>query len=179
MDELAGWAQAARDGDPIAVTALVRATQHDVRRLCAHLVDGPSADDLAQETYERALRALPGYKAQAPFRPWLLSIARRTCADALRRRTRRRGLLIRLQGGLEHTAPDRSGDILVNDLLAQLDPDRRAAFVLTQVIGLSYAEAAAACEVPVGTIRSRVARARNDLVEAHADTSAGGSRTHG
>jgi RNA polymerase sigma-70 factor (ECF subfamily) len=166
MDELAGWAQAARDGDPVAVTALVRATQSDVRRLCAHLVDAASADDLAQETYERALRALPSYEARAPFRPWLLSIARRTCADALRRRTRRRRLLTRLQGGLEDTLPDRSGDVIVDDLLARLDPDRRAAFVLTQVLGLSYADAAAACEVPVGTIRSRVARAREDLVQA-------------
>ncbi len=161
-----GWAQAARDGDPVAVTALVRATQSDVRRLCAHLVDAASADDLAQGTYERALRALPSYQARAPFRLWLLSIARRTCADALRRRTRRRRLLTRLQGGLEDTVPDRSGDVLVDDLLARLDPDRRAAFVLTQVLGLSYADAAAACEVPVGTIRSRVARAREDLVQA-------------
>jgi RNA polymerase sigma-70 factor (ECF subfamily) len=166
MDELAGWAQAAHDGDPVAVTALVHATQSDVRRLCAHLVDAASADDLAQETYERALRALPAYEARAPFRPWLLSIARRTCADALRRRTRRRRLLTRLQGGLEDTVPDRSGDVIVDDLLARLDADRRAAFVLTQVLGLSYADAAAACEVPIGTIRSRVARAREDLVQA-------------
>lgn len=168
MDELAGWAQAARDGDPVAVTALVRATQGDVRRLCAYLVDDASADDLAQETYVRALRALPSYEARAPFRPWLLSIARRACADALRRRTRRRRLLVRLQGGLSETAPDATGDVAAADLLARLDPDRRAAFVLTQVLGLSYAEAAQVCDVPVGTIRSRVARARDDLFDAAA-----------
>ncbi|MEX2291459.1 MAG: sigma-70 family RNA polymerase sigma factor [Mycobacteriales bacterium] len=171
MDELAGWADAARDGDPVAVTALVRATQGDVRRLCAYLVDDASADDLAQETYVRALRALPSYEARAPFRPWLLSIARRACADALRRRTRRRRLLVRLQGGLAETVPDATGDVAAADLLSRLDPDRRAAFVLTQVLGLSYADAAQACEVPVGTIRSRVARARDDLAGqvAHRD----------
>jgi RNA polymerase sigma-70 factor, ECF subfamily len=49
-------------------------------------------------------------------------------------------------------------------------PERREAFVLTQVAGLSYAEAAEICGCPVGTIRSRVARAREDLVVAHRDT---------
>ena len=49
-------------------------------------------------------------------------------------------------------------------LLAGLEPERRAAFVLTQLIGCSYAEAAAICGCPVGTIRSRVARAREDLI---------------
>ena len=50
--------------------------------------------------------------------------------------------------------------------MAALAPGRRAAFVLTQVAGLSYAEAAEVCDVPVGTIRSRVARARGDLLDA-------------
>jgi RNA polymerase sigma-70 factor (ECF subfamily) len=166
VDELAGWAEAARDGDPVAVTALVRATQHDVRRLCAHLVDPASADDLAQETYLRALRALPTYQARAPFRPWLLSIARHTCADALRRRSRRRKLLLRLRHEARDALPDQTGNVAHHDLLARLDPDRRTAFVLTQLLGLSYAEAAQACEVPVGTIRSRVARARDELQTA-------------
>jgi RNA polymerase sigma-70 factor (ECF subfamily) len=165
VDELAGWARAARDGDPVATGALVRATQVEVHRLCAHLVDPSSADDLAQETYLRALRALPSYEARAPFRPWLLSIARRTCMDALRRRSRRRRLLVRLQGGLSDTVPDGSGDVGGSDLLSRLDPDRRSAFVLTQLLGVSYAEAATICNVPVGTIRSRVARARDQLRE--------------
>lgn len=54
----------------------------------------------------------------------------------------------------------------LNELVAALDPDRRVAFVLTQVLGLSYHEAAAACDCPIGTIRSRVARARQDLMSA-------------
>ncbi|MCW2605657.1 MAG: polymerase sigma-C factor [Frankiales bacterium] len=165
MDELAGWAQAARDGDPVAVAALVRATQQEVRRLCAWLVDPASADDLAQDTYVRALGALPGYEARSPFRPWLLSIARRTCADELRRRARRRNLVSRLRGGLQDRWPDRTEAVALEDLLARLDRDRREAFVLTQVLGLSYGEAAQVCDVPVGTIRSRVARARSELLD--------------
>ena len=53
--------------------------------------------------------------------------------------------------------------LAVGDLLAGLDRDRRVAFVLTQLLGLSYEEAATVCECPVGTIRSRVARARDEL----------------
>jgi RNA polymerase sigma-70 factor (ECF subfamily) len=51
-------------------------------------------------------------------------------------------------------------------LLPALDGDRREAFVLTQIVGLSYAEAAEVCDCPVGTIRSRVARARAELINA-------------
>ena len=56
--------------------------------------------------------------------------------------------------------------VAVSDALARLEPDRREAFALTQVLGLSYAEAAGVLGCPVGTIRSRVARARADLVAA-------------
>lgn len=169
MDELAAWAAAARDGDPVAVGHVVRATQHDVRRLCAYLASAAVADDLAQETYLRALEALPSYQERAPFRIWLLGIARHVCADHLRRRGRRERLLARLPGA--RTVPDPAGEVAANDLLARLHPERRAAFVLTQVVGLSYAEAAAVCDVAVGTIRSRVARARDELQrEARAGT---------
>lgn len=167
MDPLAGWARAAADGDKVAVGHLVRATQPEVLRLCAHLVDHDSAQDLAQETYLRALRSLPGYRGDAPFRLWLLSIARRTCADHLRTRVRRRRLHERLVSAPAETVPAALGSVAADEQLALLDPDRRVAFVLTQLLGLSYQEAAHACDVPVGTIRSRVARARGDLMRAH------------
>ncbi len=83
-----------------------------------------------------------------------------------------RSLLARLaphaDGGDDLAAP-RTGEVDLDDALSSLEPDRRAAFVLTQVVGLSYAEAAQVCEVPIGTIRSRVARARADLLDALAD----------
>lgn len=161
MDDLTRLAFAARDGDRVALAAFIRGSQADVWRYCAYLVDPPSADDLTQDVYVRALGALDRFRGDASARTWLLAIARRTCADALRRRTRRR----RSEPAVTSppSEPDPSGAVALEHLVAGLAPDRRAAFVLTQVLGLSYAEAAEACDVPVGTIRSRVARAREDL----------------
>ncbi|WP_457015235.1 sigma-70 family RNA polymerase sigma factor [Geodermatophilus sp. SYSU D01186] len=171
MDELDRLAVAAVDGDPLAAAALVRATQSDVWRLCAALGDRQSADDLTQETYLRAFGALHRFEGRSSLRTWLLSIARRVCADAVRSRRRRRLSLVREDADLEALdtpeATDRVGEgAVVHDLLARLAPDRREAFVLTQLLGLPYAEAAEVAGCPVGTIRSRVARARADLVAA-------------
>jgi RNA polymerase sigma-70 factor (ECF subfamily) len=99
------------------------------------------------------------------------------CADAVRSRRRRRLTLVREDAELEALGrgddADRVGEgAAVADLLARLDPDRREAFVLTQLLGLPYAEAAEVAGCPVGTIRSRVARARADLVEALGDEAA-------
>ena len=63
----------------------------------------------------------------------------------------------------------------LTDLVSSLDPDKREAFVLTQVIGSTYAEAARTLDVPIGTVRSRVARAREELVRRMPDDDAGRS----
>ena len=153
-------------GDRVALSDLVRGTQADVWRLCAHLVDRQSADDLTQDVYARAIPALPRFQGESPVRLWLLGIARHVCIDEVRRRTRRRRLAARNDGQAVETVADPTGAVDLDDLLAGLDPDQRAAFVLTQVLGLRYAEAAEAVGCPVGTIRSRVARAREALVAA-------------
>jgi RNA polymerase sigma-70 factor (ECF subfamily) len=140
VDELTSLARAAGRGDRDALARLVRQTQGDVWRFCAHLVDPAAADDLAQETYLRA---------------------------EFGARTRDRELAARLltapTAGLGQPPPEPGAQTTVDLLLAALDPDRRAAFVLTQLLGCSYAEAAQVCDCPIGTIRSRVARAREDL----------------
>nr|WP_249715024.1 sigma-70 family RNA polymerase sigma factor [Micromonospora sp. NBRC 107566] len=167
-DEATASALAARSGDPAAQAAFVRATQGDVWRFAAALVDAETADDLTQETYLRAFRALAGFEGRSTVRTWLLGIARRACADHLRTVIRRRRLEGRLTADA-HTAvphPDPAGHLGAADLLRHLPEERRVAFALTQLLGLSYAEAAEVEGVPVGTIRSRVARARADLVDA-------------
>ena len=88
MDELERITTDAAEGDPLAAAALVRATQSDVWRLCAALGDGQNADDLTQETYLRAFGALHRFEHRSSVRTWLLSIARRVCADSVRSRRR-------------------------------------------------------------------------------------------
>jgi RNA polymerase sigma-70 factor, ECF subfamily len=164
-DPLWRLAVAAAEGDNVAVAALVRQTEQAVWQVCAVLGSDGEVEDLVQETYLRALRALPQFRGDAPVRLWLLSIARRTCADHVRRRQRQRRLIDRLTSEVACTG-DRvdNGDMSATiDLLQRLDPDRREAFVLTQLAGLSYDDAAAIVGCPIGTIRSRVARARDDL----------------
>lgn len=167
VDELSSLARSAALGDRAALTELVRRTQNDVWRLCAHLVDPGAANDLAQETYVRAIPALRGFRGDAPVRTWLLAIARRVCAAEVKSRQRARDMSASVAArAATSAAATESGlatELIV--LLSALDPDRRAAFVLTQVLGCSYAETAAICGCPVGTIRSRVARARADLDE--------------
>jgi RNA polymerase sigma-70 factor, ECF subfamily len=169
VDELTRLAMAAGAGDGAAMAEVVRRTQPEVWSLCARLGDRAAADDLTQEVYLRALPALSRFRGDASARTWVLQIARHVCADHVRRARRRRALLDRLierreVAGLEHE-PDRGGALVIDAAVEGLDRDRREAFVLTQVLGLSYAEAAEVCEVPIGTIRSRVARARADLVD--------------
>src|SRR3954467_5598299 len=167
-DSPAELALAAGAGDAAAQSAFVRATQAEVWRFTAALVDPGAADDLTQETFLRAFKALPGFEGRSSVRTWLLGIARRTCADHLRAVVRRRRLDARLaaQSCTHLPAPDPAHRLSSADLLGRLSEERRTAFVLTQVLGLSYAEAAAVEDVPVGTIRSRVARARDELVTA-------------
>ena len=89
MDELTRDLVAARDGDRLAFAAVVRHGQADVWRLCAHLVGRQEADDLTQDTFVRVVRAAPGVSWRLErVRTWLLAIARRACADAIRRNVR-------------------------------------------------------------------------------------------
>jgi RNA polymerase sigma-70 factor (ECF subfamily) len=170
--EVTRLALEARDGDRSATEAFVRATQADVWRFVAHLAgDLQLADDLAQETYLRALPGLGRFQARSSARTWLLSIARRVVADHIRSvkvRPRLKGCddwQAVAERAQHHSGPGFAEGVVLNDVVASLDPERGAAFLLTQTLGLSYADAAEVCGCPVGTIRSRVARAREDLVE--------------
>lgn len=173
MDDVTNWALRAREGDPLAEAAFVRATQAEVWRLCAALVDSGAADDLTQEAYLRAFRALPAFEVRSGVRTWLFGITRRTCADHLRSVVRRRRLDDALRRrAVAESVPDPASLTSTNDLLGQVPGERRGAFVLTQLLGLSYEEAATVEGVPVGTIRSRVARARAQLVDLLAEAAA-------
>ncbi|MEV6774030.1 sigma-70 family RNA polymerase sigma factor [Nocardia sp. NPDC051030] len=168
-EELTELALAAGRGDRVALERFIRETQHDVWRFVAHLTDVQSADDLTQETFLRALRSVPSFAGRSSARTWLLSIARRVVVDRIRSASARpKKAHMEWQSAIdEHHERDCSDfpeELAIADLLRSLPEDRREAFVLTRVFGLSYGEAADAIGCPIGTIRSRVARARDALM---------------
>jgi RNA polymerase sigma-70 factor (ECF subfamily) len=169
MDQLTRLLLDAQRGDRVALERFVAATHEDVTAMCRYLGDRDTADDLAQEAYERAFASLHRFRATGPAKNWLLTITRRTCADETRRRSRRRRTEQRVAGMTADDGASPTPDATppeFEELLHDLDPDRRAAFVLTQLNGLRYEEAAELLDVPIGTIRSRVSRAREQLIVA-------------
>ena len=134
--------------------------------MASHLVAPGDADDVTQDTFLQVWRSLPSFRGDSSARTWLLTIARRTCVDAVRARSRWRRL-VGVLGPVTASEPDDGPEsaFVLADLVGRLGIDPRSAFVLTQVVGCSYEEAATICDVPVGTIRARGARARATLVE--------------
>ncbi|GLW11464.1 RNA polymerase sigma factor [Microtetraspora sp. NBRC 13810] len=166
---LTSLALAARDGGPAEVEVFARAVYGDVRRFLAYLTDIQSADDLTQETFVRVLRSLPGFAGKSSARVWLLSIARRVVVDRFRA-ARARPVVADVadwQAAVERCqprgVPGSQDGVDLAGLLVEVPPERLRAFVLTQVMGLPYTEAAEVLGCPVGTVRSRVARARHQL----------------
>jgi len=181
--DITQWARLAGRGDRVALERFLRATQPHVWRFVAGLSDAQSADDLTQETYVRALGSLGRFRAESSARTWLLSIARRVVADHIRALQARPRPATLADWQTDARRPEPTGHsafeerVVLDHLVAALEPDRRDAFVLTQSLGLSYADAAEVCGCPVGTIRSRVARAREDLTAAMRDNSVRRSAT--
>lgn len=165
MDHLTVLALRAKTGDQSALDEFIAATASDVLGVCRYLGKPSDPEDLAQETYLRALGSMHRFRGDGSARAWLLSIARRVCADATRREIKGRRLDERLVADLIHENHHDEAWFEVDELLTVLDEDRRAAFVLTQLVGLSYEDAAETVGCPIGTIRSRVARARQQLLD--------------
>ncbi|MCR6487885.1 RNA polymerase sigma factor SigC [Amycolatopsis sp. OK19-0408] len=171
-ERITALALEAAHGDQRAFEAWVRGTQADVWRFVAHLAGSGVADDLTQETYARAVTALARFAGRSSARTWLLSIARRVVVDHFRARSARprtHGQDWEAAAEAESARRVSAGfeDLVEAGLLLEgLDPERREAIVLTQLLGYSYAEAAEVCDCPIGTVRSRVARAREELLTA-------------
>jgi RNA polymerase sigma-70 factor (ECF subfamily) len=173
-ERITALALAAARGDQRAYEEWVRSTQADVWRFVAHLTDSVAADDLTQETYARAVISLPRFAGRSSSRTWLLSIARRAVVDHFRARSARpqrsgQDWETAVEEQSVRGRVDSSGFeevVEVGLLLRGLDDERREALVLTQLLGYTYAEAAEICGCPIGTVRSHIARAREDLLVA-------------
>ena len=160
LDRLATASQA---GDRAALDTFVRTIQADVWRFCAHLTRPGEADDLAQESLLRVVAHLDRW-TRGPVITWVLGVTRNVCFEHIRKRTRRR-----TDPTAEPTqppTPDQYGEVETRRLLEGLPYDQREALVLTQLLGLPYADAADVVGCPIGTIRSRVARGRDAMAAA-------------
>jgi len=166
-------------GDKAAFDVLVRKYQHKIIKLVTRYVhDSTEALDVAQEAFIKAYRALPGFRGDSAFYTWLYRIAINTAKNHLVAESRRP-----LDHGVDLQDPDqydmqaRLRDVdtperlllteeiqrTVEQAIEQLPEDLRTAIVLREIEGLSYEEIAEAMSCPVGTVRSRIFRAREAI----------------
>ena len=156
----------ARGGDLAAFEELVRGHQVDVYRLALQLVrDPPTAEDVTQEAFVHAFRALRRFRGGSKFSTWLFRITRNCAVDAIRRRERRRNYE---RAALAPDVPIQEPSLraALEEAIEDLPADLREPFVLIEVLGLSYAEAAVVLGSPAGTLKSRMHRARGLLMHA-------------
>jgi RNA polymerase sigma-70 factor (ECF subfamily) len=166
-------------GDKAAFDLLVRKYQHRVLKLVSRFVsDAAEAEDVAQEAFLKAYRALASFRGDSAFYTWLYRIAINTAKNALvsnRRRPVDFDLDLQDPEQYDRHARLKEGDTpegvllteeirnVVERAMEQLPEDLRTAIVLRELEGLSYEEIAEAMDCPVGTVRSRIFRAREAI----------------
>lgn len=156
----------ARAGDLAAFERLVRSYQVEVWRLCLHLLRDPeAAEDATQETFIRVFRFIGRYKGDSKFTTWLLSVARNCAHDELRRLGRRKKLSQAIDAQPPRGQWDQTLGIEVREALDELPIELREPIVLIDVFGLSYSEVGSMLRSPEGTIKSRVHRARESMLQ--------------
>jgi RNA polymerase sigma-70 factor (ECF subfamily) len=168
----------AQQGDTRAFELLVRKYQHKIIQLVSRLVGDADAPDVAQETFVRAWRAMKGFQGNSAFYTWLYRIGINTAKNHLVSRHRRssdRDIDIadaELYGHTEQLSDNATpeAELLtaeiktkVAEAIAKLPPDLRQAITLRELEGLSYEEIAEAMDCPIGTVRSRIFRAREAI----------------
>jgi RNA polymerase sigma-70 factor, ECF subfamily len=168
-----------QQGDKGAYGLLVAKYQRKIMRLLSRLVRDPSEiEDVAQEAFIRAYRALPGFRGESAFYTWLYRIAINTAKNHLIAAGRRPAVV---EADPEEAEQFDSADALrdvatpdalllskevgeaVNRAIDRLPDDLRTAIVLREIEGLSYEEISAAMNCPIGTVRSRIFRAREAI----------------
>jgi RNA polymerase sigma-70 factor (ECF subfamily) len=169
--------QRAQSGDLAAFNVLVQHYQSAVYNVCLRMLRVPqSAEDAAQEAFISAYKSLAGFRGGS-FRSWLYRIAGNSCYDELRRLKARPALHLdqpdaegepridppSLEPSLDEQAQQGELRRALQDALGQLPSDQRLAIILCDVQGLDYAEIAIAMDCSLGTVKSRINRARGKL----------------
>ena len=158
---------ALRAGDPRAPRWLIEQFQGVLFGLCLRMMGHRhDAEDVVQETFLRALRAVSGFQEDRPLRPWLLGIAANRCRTALSQRSRRPQVADSAIEAVDTRSALGDPEDLAGELgraLELLRPEYRAVFTLFHEQGLSYEEIGAALGRPIGTIKTWLHRARAEM----------------
>lgn len=174
--------QQVQQGDKRAFDLLVIKYQRRIMRLLARMISDPAeVEDVAQETFIKAYRALPQFRGDSNFYTWLYRIAINSARNWQAARGRRPLLAHEYENeeGETFSSIDTLTDIstpesmmvsrqvadTVNAAISQLAPELRTAIVLREIEGLSYEEIAETMDCPIGTVRSRIFRARESIAE--------------
>ena len=160
----------AQAGSQPAFQEIVRRYQRPVFNLVVRIVRDPAlAEDIAQETFLKTFRSLPTYDPDRRFSSWILRIANNAALDAIRRK--RVDPVVHIDVG-EPAVPPPPDQVeaaargrAIESALATLRPEYRAAVVLRYQEGLSYEEVADVLDIPEGTVKTFVHRARKELAE--------------
>jgi RNA polymerase sigma-70 factor, ECF subfamily len=167
----------AAEGDLDAFNRLVELHQRAVYNVCLRMVGEPAAaEDATQDAFIAAYRKITGFRGTS-FRAWLMRIASNTCIDELRRRGRRPAVSLDAplpgavdpidvpdpQAGPEIEALRGEQQAAIQAALLRLPEDQRLAVVLCDMQGYAYEEIAEAMKVSLGTVKSRISRAREKL----------------
>jgi len=171
--------QKARKGDQDAFGQLVLAHQNKVYTICVHMVsDREEAADLAQEAFLKAWRSLAGFQEESSFATWMYRLTTNVCLDFLRKQTRRQNIASAVslddeasgwsepadhsQDPQHHLEREERKQALAR-ALRELPDHHRQILLMREVSGLSYQEIADALNADLGTIKSRISRAREQL----------------
>ena len=166
MDSVSEDLLLAQNGDQQAFSRFVIATESDVRRFCHWQSRGATdVDELVQETYVKAFRKIQSYSYEASAKSWLLTIARHICIDTYRREQRNVKRVKSIVSLHQDRSAQASDVVEVEQLVNQLPDVYRDAFVVVRIFGFNYQEAARILKCPRGTVQSRVARARQLLID--------------
>ena len=172
LEESPGFLDRLRRGDPAAFETLVVVHQHRVFAVALRMLGNRAdAEDAAQEVFLRVHRALPGFRGDAKLSTWLYAIAARLCLSRLGEAHRR---LVRADETALARVPDPEADparhleedereAALRRAITELSDDRRMVVVLRDLEGLPYEEIAQILGLELGTVRSRLHRARLDL----------------
>lgn len=156
-------------GDQHAPRLLVERYQVVIFALCFRMMGHrQDAEDVAQETFVRALRGVAGFDPDRPIRPWLLGIAANRCRTALGKRGKRPGLTESAKEYVDHRPGLADPDDLASELHQALDrlrPEYRMVFNLFHEQNLTYEDIAQALGRPVGTVKTWLHRARAELAD--------------